>query len=269
MSLLAIKLIVTPLVVLAATLAARRWGDAVGGWLVGLPLTSGPVSVFLALEQGPAFAAHAADGSLAGVIAQAAFCFGYAALARRGAAAALVSGTLAYGAFAAVLLDAGLSTFALFLATVVALTILLWLMPRHPAQPGNAVGWGEALLRMAATTALVVGLTSAATALGPGVAGSAASFPLIGASIAVFAQLGPGQAAGVAVMRGMASALYAFAVFFLIVSLAMTRMPLAAAFGLATMGALVAQAATLRLLRPAQKERRGRWGAAASSPNRG
>ena len=89
MSLLAIKLIVTPLIVLAATLAARRWGDAVGGWLVGLPLTSGPVSVFLALERGPAFAAHAADGSLAGVVAQAAFCFGYAALARRGAAAAL------------------------------------------------------------------------------------------------------------------------------------------------------------------------------------
>jgi len=84
MSLLAIKLIVTPLIVLAATLAARRWGDAVGGWLVGLPLTSGPVSVFLALERGPAFAAHAADGSLAGVVAQAAFCFGYAALARRG-----------------------------------------------------------------------------------------------------------------------------------------------------------------------------------------
>jgi len=168
-----------------------------------------------------------------------------------------------------VLLDAGLSTFALFLATVVALTILLWLMPRHPAQPGNAVGWGEALLRMAATTALVVGLTSAATALGPGVAGSAASFPLIGASIAVFAQLEQGPEAGVAVTRGMASALYAFAVFFLIVSLAMTRIPLAAAFGLATMGALVAQAATLRLLRPAQKERRGRWGAAASSPNRG
>jgi hypothetical protein len=48
MSLLAIKLIVTPLVVLAATLAARR-------------TVRSPASV-----------------------AQAAFCFGYAALARRG-----------------------------------------------------------------------------------------------------------------------------------------------------------------------------------------
>ena len=184
-------------------------------------------------------------------------------------ALALVSGTLAYGVSAATLLDAGLSTVALFLTGVAALAVLLRFMPRHPAPPGNAVGWGEALLRMAATTALGVGLTSAAAALGPGAAGAAASFPLIGASIAVFAQLGPGQAAGVAVMRGMASALYAFAVFFLIVSFATTRMPLAASFGLATVGALIAQAATLRFLRPAQKERRGRWGAAASSPNRG
>jgi hypothetical protein len=35
MSLLMVKLLVTPPVVLAASLAARRWGDAVGGWLVG------------------------------------------------------------------------------------------------------------------------------------------------------------------------------------------------------------------------------------------
>jgi hypothetical protein len=56
MSLLAVKLVVTPVMVLAASLAARRWGDAVGGWLVGLPLISGPISVFLAIEQGPAFA---------------------------------------------------------------------------------------------------------------------------------------------------------------------------------------------------------------------
>src|SRR5271157_2814721 len=95
MSLLAIKLVVTPLVVLIASLAARRWGDAVGGWLVGLPLTSGPVSVFLAIEQGPSFAAQAAEGSIAGVVSQAAFCIGYGALARWGVTVALAVGTLA------------------------------------------------------------------------------------------------------------------------------------------------------------------------------
>ncbi len=51
-----------------------------------------------------------------------------------------------------------------------------------------------------------------------------------------------GPAAGVAAMRGMAAALYAFAVFFLIAGPAPTRMAPAAAFALATPGALFTQA---------------------------
>ena len=60
---LVLKLVVTPLLISAATLVARRWGPGVGGWLAGFPLTSAPVSVFLALEQGPDFAAGAAVGT--------------------------------------------------------------------------------------------------------------------------------------------------------------------------------------------------------------
>jgi hypothetical protein len=72
MSLLEIKLMLmlTPPIVRAGWLVARRWGGAIGRWLVGLPLTSAAVSVFLAVEQGPHFAAEAANGSLAGVLAQ-------------------------------------------------------------------------------------------------------------------------------------------------------------------------------------------------------
>src|SRR5437016_7099204 len=61
-TLLLAKVVLTPLFIAAVTLAGRRWGPAVGGWLAGLPLTSGPVSVFLALEQGPGFAVRAAVG---------------------------------------------------------------------------------------------------------------------------------------------------------------------------------------------------------------
>ena len=65
MDLLWIKLILTPLAITAIALAGRRWGPAVGGWIAGLPLTSGPVSLYLALEQGKTFAATAAVNSLA------------------------------------------------------------------------------------------------------------------------------------------------------------------------------------------------------------
>jgi hypothetical protein len=255
MSLLEIKLIITPLVVLAASLAARRWGDVVGGWLVGLPLTSAPVSVFLAIEQGPSFAAQAADGSIAGVLSQAAFCLGYAALARRGATIALGAATLAYAASATTLVAAGLSSVILLPAAIAALTLVLWLIPHRPVTVSAAAGWWNMILRMAVTTALVVGLTSAAATLGPQASGITASFPLIGASIAAFAHWRQGPEAGVAVMRGMANALYAFAAFFAIAGAALPRMSLVAAFALATAGALIAQGATLQMVRrPPKKE---------------
>src|SRR5215510_7677253 len=77
MRLLLLKLVLTPLLVGAATIAARRWGQSIGGWFAGLPLTSGPVSVFLAIERGPEFARTAAEATLLGLVGVAAFCFTY------------------------------------------------------------------------------------------------------------------------------------------------------------------------------------------------
>jgi hypothetical protein len=148
---------------------------------------------------------------------------------------------------------------------------VLWLLPRRRlAISASLVAWWDLPLRMAVTTALVVGLTSAAATLGPGASGVAASFPIIAASIAVFAHLSQGPEAGVAVLRGMASAPYAFAVFFVIAGAALPRASLPAAFALATAAALVAQGATLRLLRrPLKMEDAAEGGSAASSLHRG
>ena len=51
---LALKLLLTPALIGAASLAGRRWGPAISGWLVGLPFTSCPVVFFVALNQGTA-----------------------------------------------------------------------------------------------------------------------------------------------------------------------------------------------------------------------
>jgi hypothetical protein len=62
-----LKLVLAPLIIAAATMVSRRWGESIGGLLVGLPLTSAPVSVFFAIEQGAAFAANAARGAMLGL----------------------------------------------------------------------------------------------------------------------------------------------------------------------------------------------------------
>src|SRR5215475_7256295 len=89
---LLVKLVVTPVLIAVATLVGRRWGPSVAGWVAGFPLTSGPVSVFLALEQGPGFAAQAAVGTLLGLAAMAGFCLVYSRVAPR---AGWPAGTLA------------------------------------------------------------------------------------------------------------------------------------------------------------------------------
>src|SRR5207237_6917377 len=87
-----------PLLIATASLAGRRWGHAISGWLVGIPFTSGPITLFLYLERGPGFAANAALGSMVGVLATAAFAVEFAAVARRGAniGVSFVAGLLAF-----------------------------------------------------------------------------------------------------------------------------------------------------------------------------
>jgi hypothetical protein len=59
---LLLKLTLAPLLVAAATLVAQKWGPRVGGLLMGLPLTTGPIFLLLAIDQGPHFAAGATVG---------------------------------------------------------------------------------------------------------------------------------------------------------------------------------------------------------------
>src|SRR5260370_4639912 len=80
---LAINLLLTPMLVGVMSPVGRRWGPAVSGWFVGLPLTSGPITLYLALDQGTAFAARAAQGTLLGLISVASFCLAFSWLSLR------------------------------------------------------------------------------------------------------------------------------------------------------------------------------------------
>ena len=168
MGLILAKLVLTPLVILAASLASRRWGDAVGGWLVGLPLISGPVSAFLTIERGPEFAAAASAGSIAGVAAEACFCMGYAALAKRGWVRAFLGGGLAYLASAALWTFLQPPLLGLMAIAAALLAVARALLPHAGPAPVSlpAPRW-DIPARMAIVTVVVIGVTMLATTLGP------------------------------------------------------------------------------------------------------
>ncbi len=252
MGILILKLIATPLLILVASLAGRRWGASVSGWFVGLPLTSGPVVFFLALEQGSGFAAAAATGCLAGAAAEAGFCIGYANVARHaGWPLALAAGTIGFVAAAFLLGMAALALPPLAALVALALAGALRLMPRHgtavltlPAAPR----W-DIPARMIVATALVFGLTELAPLFGAQLSGMAATYPVFAAVLAAFAHHARGAAAATGVLRGLLVGLFGFIGFFAVLASTIEAIGIAAAFVAATALAFAIQGATFSALR--------------------
>ncbi|MFL9870899.1 hypothetical protein [Paraburkholderia megapolitana] len=250
MNLLVLKLAVTPLLLLAASLAVRRWGEAIGGLLVGLPLTSGPISVFLALEHGPAFAAQATAGSLVATAAQAVFCFAYYRLAPRGWLAALAGACTTFCVVAGLLQWSALPQTVLFLIAILTVALALNLIPNHTVRTVRLdPPWWDLPSRMVLIAALVVGVTLIAPYVGPKTSGVLASFPFMVIILAVFGHRMIGHAAVRPLMRGVVTALLGFAVFFYVLSLTLTRLNLLAAYGSAILCALAIQVFSLYRMR--------------------
>lgn len=250
MDLLVFKLVFTPLLLLGASIAARRWGEAIGGFLVGLPLTSGPISVFLTLEHGPAFAAQATAGSLVATIAQAAFCFAYCRLAPRGWLVALAGGSATFAVVASLLQWSELSQAGLFLIAVLAAVLVLNLIPSGTTRTSKLnPPWWDLPSRMTLIAGLVIGVTLIAPYVGPEASGVFASFPFMAIILAVFAHRMIGHEAAQQLIRGMVAALPGFAAFFYVLSLTLPRLHMFAAYGCAILCTLAIHAVSLYRMR--------------------
>lgn len=250
------KLLLTPAIVVLSTLAGRRFGRIASGWLIGLPLTSGPITAIFAVEQGHRFAARAAVGSLGGAIGEVAFCVAYAAAARRRRwPGSVLAGTLGFAAAALVLqavpLDADArDVLPLALTAAAALVAGLALVPRVAPRDGPQLlpsRW-DVPARAVTATAFLLALTALATTLGPGLSGLLAVYPLYTVVLAAFAQRLEGPAGAVQVLRGLMVGLFSFVCFYATLALALGGLQTAGAFALAFGAALTVQALSLRPL---------------------
>ena len=244
--LLALKLLLVPAFLLMVSLAGRRWGPQVAGWLAGLPVVAGPILFFLAVERGAGFAATAATLSLSAVLASVSFSLAFAHAGLRGRWwPAMLAGLGAWALAATVL-----ARWPLPLGWALALSLAtLWMAPRlfpavAPQPSGRAMGRGELLLRMATGAGLTVGVTAAAAALGPAWSGLLAVFPVLGIVLAVFSHRSQGGGFAAALLRAMATGLYAFVAFCFVLALALPAWGTGWAFAAATVASLVVQLAT-------------------------
>lgn len=241
------ELIIGPLLVGGSTLAARRWGSAVGGLVSAFPAVVGPVLLIVAQERGERFAARAADGTLLGLVALSGFVLVYARLAVRArwgpsllagwacaAAAATLVGWVAPGGGVAA--GAALATGSLTLAYIA--------MPRArrgPDAAGSATN-DDLVLRMALTALLVACLATAAILVGPLIGGMLTALPVLASVLAVFTHRRGGPDALVALLRGLLVGMSGFVGFCAVVALLIVPLGVGPAFAAATVAAVGLQA---------------------------
>lgn len=255
-SVLLLKLTLTPLLIGGASLAARRWGPSIGGWIVSLPLTSGPILFFLALDHGTAFAAAAVVGTLFGLAAIAVYSVAYAVASPRGPWPAILAASAAFAATGlAVQPIAGAPFVALVALVVAAIALVLrWLPTGSSARsPDPHPGW-DLPARIVVGTGLVVGLTTIAPLLGPVTSGLLATFPVYVSVLAVFTQLREGRWGAIGVLRGLLVGLFGTVAFYVVVRTLLEPAGVATAFISAIGVTLAIQAVALRSVRAGAAE---------------
>jgi len=246
--LLLLKLTLAPLLVALATLVARRWGPKIGGVVVGLPLSTDPIFLFLAIDQGLDFAESATVGILYGLVGLAGFALVYTAVSRR--AGWIISLTLSAIAYFAVsagvsgfkgsgVIEAGVAAFAALL-----LTASLIRRPELEAIK-SASPWWDLWFRMIVAAGLTLAITTAAEKLGPTFSGIIGTYPVVTTVVMTFTHHQFGREAAVAMLRGSVLSWIAFVSCFFVIGLTLNPHGLAASLGF---GALAAVGTTILVL---------------------
>ena len=189
---LAAKAAAAAIIVVAASRATERAGPALGAMIATLPVSAGPVFVFLAIDHGALFVSEAARTSVASSAATAAFVGAHALAAQRlTMPASLGLATLAWfaAAFVLQLHDWTFVQACLLYTGVLGLAIrgLRRFAVAIDAPPVPRARFDLAL-RALLVSAVVVATTFASHALGPAAAGILATYPVVFTCLVVILQ---------------------------------------------------------------------------------
>ena len=235
---LIVKMAVTAAFLLAATVTAERAGPLVGGLVATLPISAGPVYIFLALDHDAHFITQSALGSLVTNSFNVVFALTYALLAQK--RNLLVSLAGAFAAWVALIWASGAVVWTLAAAVVLNIVILgfsFWLSAplRHAPMPRVQTRWYDLILRAAMVALLVGTVVTLSFRIGPTASGNLAVFPIVLTSIMIILHHRVGGPATAAVMANAVIGLGGFAIAVIVLNLTADRLgsPLALSLTLA------------------------------------
>jgi hypothetical protein len=253
--LLAVRALLTALVVAATSVVQARLGPRASGWLIGLPLTSCPYLLLVGLDEGPWVARATAAGIIVGQTTSVACGAAYVHVARRrGWLPATAAGAVVAVVASAVLVLAKAPLWVAVPVLAVLLVCALACWPRyargHAGGPVEGDGWRrDVVVRTVAATVCVVAASESSGPFGPHVAGALTSFPTVNLILAAFTQRSMGRLATISLVESMLTGTWCGGVFTLTVALTAGPMGTLGACGLALSAAVVAKAVTRPLSR--------------------
>lgn len=208
LSLLPMKMALAASVVVGCSLLAERAGPLIAALIATLPISLGPVLVFIALDDDSAFVAGSALGTMNANLTHAGFVLSYVLLAQRHGLA--VSLGCAFALWIALLL--AIRSFGLTVLPLAAVTTIAFLVVHRLVRPYLAIrakppaGLSRyAIPIRAACVAALVGVVSGASGhIGPQWSGILAGLPIILSSLIVILHLRAGGPAAAAVIGSSA-----------------------------------------------------------------
>jgi hypothetical protein len=219
---IAVKMIVTALFFVGATVAAERGGPVVGGMVSTLPISAGPAYVFLALDHDAAFVAAAALGSFVTTIATCMSSLVFVFVAqRRGPVASFASAFLVWLAVIVLLQTQSWTMPAAALLVAVVFTVSLALVDRYRRAPRPILirRWYDVPLRAGLVATIVALVIVLSARLSPALTGVIASFPIVLMSLMAILHPRMGGPAAAAVLANSMLGLLGFAMFCLTLNL--------------------------------------------------
>jgi hypothetical protein len=187
-----LRICLTPIAFAFVSKAQSRFGDWIGGRLIGLPLTTGPFLLTVCMTSSRLTAAHAAAGVTSGQMAVVMFCSSYAWTARRmqPLPATLASLGVALTAVVALSSFAGIWSSASAVWIAIAASLVLWPWARHEAKDREALqtdstttpaptGSAPMLQRALISTVVVATMSTLVPILGARTAGIISSAPIL------------------------------------------------------------------------------------------
>jgi hypothetical protein len=255
MNILLLKLILAPVIIGSASAAGRKWGSAVSGWIVGLPLTSGPVAFIIALSHDRAFAFDTIRGTLSGGFSLIAFTLTYTLVSKRcNWIVSILASILVFASMTTILQKVTLPFLPLFFSVLAVIFIGLWLTPTYAAvQSSVAPGKWDIPARILVGTSFILLITGIAPYIGSRLTGLLTTIPLYISILTIFAHRHQGHESAVNVLRGLILGLFSFAGFYLVLGLLIKDSSLGIAFGAAILTTVLVQGASMLMLQVTHK----------------